>query len=376
MKKMTTIRNREGAFGTYEAICITSTLMITKIFYTSISVIIDIEGTSGWIGTIVSCLTTLVMFSLIYMLMKRFPNKDITQIFEAVLGRFSGKVLSLVFSAYLLFYAASSLREFVEMIKAYNLPYSPPSLLIFAFIAVCAIVAYYGLEGIARISGIFFIPVIVALFVILLLASPNYNINYMKPYLGYGLKETVVTGLLRCSAYDEVLILAFMINSMHGLKTFKRAGYASIIITGITFSSNLLCNVLAFTYTGGRENLSGLFELSRAIYFNRFVQRLESIFLFAWVISSLVSVSIAFYLSINIYTKAFRIPGHRPLIFPFSFLLFMVALVPKNMSEVVQLNIHFIRQYSCFFIYLVPVLILFIAVIFRKRGDIVHGKKN
>ncbi len=373
---MTTIRNREGAFGTYEAICITSTLMITKIFYTSISVIIDIEGTSGWIGTIVSCLTTLVMFSLIYMLMKRFPNKDITQIFEAVLGRFSGKVLSLVFSAYLLFYAASSLREFVEMIKAYNLPYSPPSLLVFAFIAVCAIVAYYGLEGIARISGIFFIPVIVALFVILLLASPNYNINYMKPYLGYGLKETVVTGLLRCSAYDEVVILAFMINSMHGLKTFKRAGYASIIITGITFSSNLLCNVLAFTYTGGRENLSGLFELSRAIYFNRFVQRLESIFLFAWVISSLVSVAIAFYLSINIYTKAFRIPGHRPLIFPFSFLLFMVALIPKNMSEVVQLNIHFIRQYSCFFIYLVPVMILFIAVIFRKRGDIVHGKKN
>ncbi len=373
---MTTIRNREGAFGTYEAICITSTLMITKIFYTSISVIIDIEGTSGWIGTIVSCLTTLVMFSLIYMLMKRFPNKDITQIFEAVLGRFSGKVLSLVFSAYLLFYAASSLREFVEMIKAYNLPYSPPSLLVFAFIAVCAIVAYYGLEGIARISGIFFIPVIVALFVILLLASPNYNINYMKPYLGYGLKETVVTGLLRCSAYDEVVILAFMINSMHGLKTFKRAGYASIIITGITFSSNLLCNVLAFTYTGGRENLSGLFELSRAIYFNRFVQRLESIFLFAWVISSLVSVAIAFYLSINIYTKAFRIPGHRPLIFPFSFLLFMVTLIPKNMSEVVQLNIHFIRQYSCFFIYLVPVMILFIAVIFRKRGDIVHGKKN
>lgn len=373
---MRTMGNSDGSFGTYEAICLTSIMMITKIFYTSIPVIIDIEGTSGWFGTIISCTMSLILFSFIYLLMKRFPKKDITQIFEAVVGRFAGKLLTLAFSSYILFYAASSLREFIEMIKAYNLPYTPPSVLIFGFIAVCSIVAYYGLEGIARISAIFFVPVVAALIFIVLLASPNYDIDYMKPYLGYGVRATVITGLLRCSAYDEVVILAFIINSIHGLKSFKRAGYSSILISGLTFSSIILCNVLAFTYNGGRENLSGLFELSRAIYFSRFVQRLEPIFLFAWVISSLITVSIAFYLSISLYTKAFRIPGHRPLIFPFSFILFMVALIPKNLSEVVQVNIHFIRQYSGFFVYLVPIMILLIAAIFRKRGELSDAEKD
>lgn len=373
---MTMKTNSQGTFGTYEAMCLVTITIITKIFYTSIAVIINIEGTSGWYGTIISCLTSLILFSIVFLLMKRFPNKDLAQIFEAVIGRFAGKILILLFSAYFIFYAASSLREFIEMIKAYNLPYTPPSLLIFGFISVCAIVAFFGLEGIARLSGIFFVPVITALILILMLASPRYDFDFMKPYWGYGIKKTIVTGVLRCSAYDEVVILAFIINSIHGLKTFKKAGYTSIIISGITFSSNILCNILAFMYSGGRENLSGLFELSRSIYFNRFVQRLESIFLFAWVISSLVTVSIAFYLSINLYIKAFKIPGHRPLIFPFSFLLFMVALIPKNMSEVVQVNIHFMRQYSGFIIYLVPILILVIAVIFRKRGDLPDGKKS
>ncbi len=376
MKEMKMMTNREGSFGTYEAVCLTSIMIITKIFYTSIAVIIKLEGTSGWIGTIISCITSLFLFSLICVLMKRFPNMDLTQIFEAVIGRFVGKLLTLLFSAYLLYYAASSLREFIEMIKAYNLPYTPPSFLIFGFIAVCAIVTYYGLEGIARISGIFFIPIIAALIIILLLSIPNYDLDYLKPYLGFGVKKTVTTGVLRCSAYDEVVILAFIINSVHGYKIFKKAGYTSLIIAGLTFSSNIMCNVITFMYTGGSENLSGLFELSRAIYFNRFIQRFESIFLFAWVVSSLVTVSIAFYLSINLYTKAFRIPGHRPLIFPFSFLLFMIALVPKNMSEVVQINIHFIRQFSGVIIYAVPILILLIAAIFGKRGDVPNGKKG
>lgn len=371
-----TARNSQGTFGTYEAVCLTTILMITKIFYVSIAIIIDSEGTSGWYGTIISCLTSLILFSIVFLLMKRFPNMDMSQIFEAVIGRFAGKVLILLFAAYFIFYASSSLREFIEMIKAYNLPYTPPSILIFGFISVCAIVAYFGLEGIARISGIFFIPVITAVVLIFLLASPRYDFNFIKPYWGYGLKETIVTGLLRSSDYDEVIILAFIINSIHGLKTFKKVGYTSIIISGITFSLTILFTILSFTYSGGRENLSSLFELSRAIYFNRFVQRLESIFLFAWVISSLVSVSIAFYISISLYTKAFKIPYHRPLIFPFSFLLFMIALIPKNMSEVFQVNIHFIREYSCFFIYTIPILILLIAAIFRKRGELPDGKKS
>ncbi len=368
--------NKEGTFGTYEAVCLVSMIIIVKIFYTSITVIVNIEGTSGWYGTIISCITSMFLFSLLYMLMKRFPGMDITQICEAILGKIIGKAFTLIFSAYVLYYAASNLREFIEMIKTYNLPYTPPSILICAFIAVCIIIAYFGLEDIARVSGILFAPVMICIIIILLLAIPYYDLDYIKPYLGYGLKKTIITGMLRSSAYSEVFILTIIINSIHGLKAFKKVGIISLLIAGVTFSTNILCYVMAFLYSSGSENLSGLFELSRAIYFNRYIQRVESIFLFAWVIASLLAVSVAFYISINLYTKAFRISNHRPIIFPFSFLLFMVALIPQNISEVIHIHIHLLRQYSSFLIFLVPILLLIIAVIFRKRGDVANAEKN
>lgn len=370
------MNNKQGTFGTYEAVCLVSMIIIVKIFYTSITIIVNLEGTSGWYGTIISCITSMLLFSLLYLLMKRFPGMDITQIFEKILGKIAGKVVTLIFSAYVLYYAASNLREFIEMIKTYNLPYTPPSLLIFGFIAVCTIIAYFGLENIARLSGILFVPVIICILIILLLAIPYYDPDYLKPYLGYGLGKTITVGILRSSAYSEVFILTIIINSIHGLKAFKRVGITSILIAGVTFSTNILCYIMAFSYISGGENLSGLFELSRAIYFNRFIQRVESIFLFAWVIASLLAVSVAFYISINLYTKAFRISNHRPIIFPFSFLLFMVALIPQNISEVIYIHIHLIRQYSTFLVFLVPILLLLIAVVFRKRGDLANAEKN
>lgn len=360
---------KQGTFGAYEATCMVLVLMITKIFYTSFSIIVEIEGTAAWYGTLISCLVSLFFFYLLYLLMKRFPGHNITQIFEIVLGKIAGKAVTLIFSAYILYYSAANLREFIEMIKTYNLPYTPPSILIFGFIAVAAILAYYGLEGLARTTGILFIPVILGVILILVLASPLYDIDYIKPYLGYGIKETLIASFLRSSSYEEFFSLAIMINSLHGLKAFKKIGTSCIIITGIIFSVNLLCYLMSFIYSLGIENLSGLFQMSRLIYFSRYVQRLESIFLFSWIIASLLSVSISFYISISVYNSAFEINDHRPVIYPFAFLLFMLTLLPQNISEVIQINFRIIRQYSMFFVYFVPVIVLIIAVITRKRGE-------
>lgn len=363
--------NNEGTFGTYEAICLTTLIMINKIFYTSASVLVETVGTAAWYETIISCMVSLFFFYLIYLLMKRFPGQDITRIYEIVLGRVIGKVVTLIFSVYILYYAASNLREFIEMIKVYNLPYTPSSILILGFIIVATIIAYFGLEGVARMSGVLLIPVMLSIIAVLLFAIPLYNVDYIKPYFGYGLQKTIVVGILRSSAYEEFFILTVIINSIHGLKNFKRVGIISIVITGITFTISMLCYLMAFHYSTGSESLSGLFQLSRIIIFNRYVQRLESIFLFAWVVSSLIAVSCAFYISISLYTKAFTINNHRPIIFPFSFLLFMIALMPKNISEVIQVNILFIRQYSLFLVYFVPTVVLILAMILQKRG---HGQ--
>lgn len=359
---------KEGKFGTHEAICLAILVMITKIFYTSVRVLIRITGTASWYATLISSLVSMLLFLMLCLLMKRFPGKDLVGIFEEVTGKIIGKFLSLIFVVYFLYYTGSNLREFLEMIKVYNLPYTQPSLILGSFILVMIALAYSGIEGLARFAAVAFYPVIVGAAAILIMAIPQYNVGAIFPIGGYGIWKSVSTGFFRASSYSEVVILAFLINSIHGVERFKKIGIISISLSGIIIAAAAFCSVMAFGYPQAGENVSDLFQIARVIYINRFFQRIESIFLFIWIMSSFVTVGTAFYMSLSIYCKVFHVENHRPLILPFSFLAFMVALEPKSLAEVTQRNISYIRTYSIFVVYFIPILVLLLAVILRKKG--------
>jgi spore germination protein KB len=365
---------KEGKFGFLEAFALVTIMVITKIFYTSPFAIIKELGTAAWYGTLISCLTSLLFFGLIYLLLKRFPGKDLYQVFEAVLGSKLGKTLILTFAVYFLYYAGVNIREFIGILKVYSKPLTPAEILAAALLLVAIALAYVGLEGIARTAYIFFYLIIGGLLIIIFLAIPAYELDYLKPWLGYGLDKTVLIGILRSSAYDEIIILGIIINSLHGLKNFKRIGVACLIFIGLTFSICLACILAAFQYTVASEHLSGMFQLSRIIYYSRFFQRVEAIFLFIWVFASVITVSLAFYIALSSYCRAFKINNHRPLLLPFAFLAFTVTFWPDNIAQVLEIHVKIIRQYSFLILYLLPLLVLAWSLITGKKGGKASGK--
>jgi hypothetical protein len=269
-----------------------------------------------------------------------------------------------------------NLREFLEILKAYVLPYTPPSMIFISFIAVTVLLAYLGLEVIARVSYLSIYPVLIGLAILLALAYTYYNPDNLKPFFGYGLDKTMYHGALRSSAYAEVMLLALALNALNSLKDFKKAGLISLAITGVVFSGCLILYIMTFGYTGGIENVSGLFQLSRIIYLSRFLQRVEALFLFIWIMCSVVTVSISFYMSIATYCKAFHIPSQKPIVFIFGILLFAIAILPKNISEVIEIHMKVIREYSGIWVFGGPVLLLAVAVIFGKKGEKVKHEKG
>ncbi len=365
---------KEGHFGYYEAFSLMTIVLITKIFYASPMVIIKSLGTAAWYGTLISCLTAIVFFGLLYILMKRFPQQDLYEIFETVTGKIAGKTLIFIFAAYLLYKASVNLREFIAILKIYAMPLSPPSVLIFAFLLVIAAMAYVGLEGIARLSYAFFYPILGALIILLLLAVPSYDFDYLKPYFGYGLQKTIVTGVIRSAAYDEIVFLAIIIKSIHGVKTFKKVGISTLILTGMIFSVSLICLLAAFQYTVAGEHVSGLYQLTRIIYFSRFFQRVEAIFLFIWVISSVITVAFIFYISLTSYCRVFNINNHRPLLIPFTMLSFVISFYPDHLAEIIEVHINILRNYSSLILMVIPMMVLVIAMIRGKKGGKINAK--
>ncbi len=365
---------KEGRFGFMEALSVMAIVLVTKIFYGSPMAIIKSLGTAAWYGTLISCAGALIFFTLLYILMKRFPQQDLFQIFETVTGKLIGKSLIIIFAVYLVYKAGINLREFTAVLKVYSMPFTPPSLIILPFLIVVGTMAYVGLEGIVRVAHIFFYLIFGALVLIIILAIPSYDFNYLQPLFGYGIIKTIETGFIRVSAYDEIVLLAIIIRSLQGLQVFKKVGYLTLILGGLTFSVCLICILAAFQYTVGGEHISGMYQLSRIIYFTRFFQRVESIFLFVWVISSVITVSFIFYISLNAYSRVFNISNHRPLILPFIFLTFMVAFLPGNFAEIMEIHLRVLREFSSAILIFIPVMVLVLALIRGKKGVKASGK--
>ncbi|MCX7708393.1 MAG: spore germination protein [Clostridia bacterium] len=359
---------KEGKIGTIEAISISTIFLITKAFYINPGTVIKLMSTAGWYATEISVLGSMLLFLILYLLMKRFPGNDLVGIFDIAAGKFLGKLFSLIFSGFFVYYSGVNIREFVEMIKAYILPYTPPSAIIILFMGIVIAYAYAGLEGIARMGYLSFIVILVGLVIILVLPFPFYDIDNLFPMGGYGIKASLQYGALRSSAYSEVAFLAFIINSLQGTKNFRKAGLISLAFAGIIIGTIILCSLLAFEYPQGSENLSALFQLSRIVYFSRFFQRVETVFIFIWVMASVITVSITFYLAVSIFCKSFKIPKYRPFLLPFAFCTFLVTLLPENISEIVEKHTNFLRSYSMFIVYFIPILVLIIAIIRGKKG--------
>ena len=114
-----------------------------------------------------------------------------------------------------------------------------------------------------------------------------------------------------------------------------------------------------------------MYGMATLIDYGRYLQRVEPIFLFIWIISTLISTTIVFYSFVWIYCKMFRIQDKKPVILGSAVVLFAVSLMHKDISSVIYGSVPFIRSYGSTAIFVLPLLALIIAAL-RKKG----GKEN
>lgn len=357
---------KEGKFGVHEAVWLTTIAISAKVFFSSPATLAGIVGNTGWYTTIISAVTALIGFLFIYLLLKRFPEKDIVEIFDLSLGRFFGFIFSGVLALYMLFVTITRISEFNGVLKVYTFPLSPNWYIIGIFIVCVLIMSWLGLESIARFSKLVVYFMLAGFILVLALGVQNYNINNLYPILGQGLDKTITTGIARCSVYGEVIILAVFARTFQGVKYIKKEGIISICLSAFLISLSILAFTLTFPYYIAKEITSPMYEMAMLIDYGRFIQRVEPIFLFLWIISSLISTTIVFYSFVWIFCKMFRIQDKKPVILGTSVIVYAAALMHKDIISIISEDVQFMRNYGSI-VFILPLLALIIAAL-RKKG--------
>lgn len=362
---------KEGKIGVREAIWLVTLAISAKVFFTSPSMMVGSVGNAGWYMTLISALIALIGFMFIYLLLKRFPGKDIMEIFDISMGRFLGFAFSGLLALYLLFKAVTRIAEFNEVIKVYVFPLSPNWLIIGIYVVCVFTLCILGLESIARFAKLLIYFLLAGIIVVLVLNIQNYHPNYLYPILGNGLDKTLVNGIIRNSVYGEVILLAVFAESWQGIKHIKREGIISIILSAVLISLSLLAYTLTFPYYTAKDITAPMYEMTTLIDYGRFFQRVEPIFLFIWIISTLISTTIVVYSFIWIYCRIFRIQDKKPVCIAGAVLLYAIALMHKDIETILG-YVQWIRDYGALFVFILPLLALVVALI-RKKGAKIHA---
>jgi len=357
----------EGKFGVQEATWLCAITIIAKVLFTSPAIVTSQFGPAAWYMSLISVIVASVGFAFILKLLKRFPRRGLPEIYELSICRIPGSVFSGILCIFLLLIVIQNLSDFQEALHVYTYHNTPDWYTILIFVICLAILSFLGLETIVRTAKLFSFFVIAGMLAVLLLAAENYDITNLFPILGYDIKKNIMHGIIRSSAYGEVIILAVFARSLQGTGYVKKAGIASLTISGIVITLTLLAYILTFPFYIAEEVTSPMYELSQLIDFGRFVQRIESVFLLVWILVTLISSTAIFYTFISIYCFIFRIDDRRPIIIAGCFITFAGAMLQSNVSGVVISGVKMIRSLGPIPFFIMPMIALAVSAIRKKK---------
>jgi spore germination protein KB len=358
---------KEGKFGESEAIWLVTITMISKVFFSSPATLTSLVGNATWYTTLISSAVAFLGFYFIYCLLNRFPQNDLTEIFDIALGKIGGFIFSLILMCFFIILTAFRISESTAFLKVYVIPESPNWFSSGIFIVCIYIFSVLGLETMARFSKAVIYTLLSGLIFVLVLSMQNFDVNNLFPVFGYGIDKIAANGLARSSVYGEVIVFAVFAKSFQGVKYIKREGFISLIVATLVISGCLLAYALTFPYYVAQEITAPIYEMSILISYGRFIQRVEALFLYVWIISTFLSTTVTFYSFVWIFCKAFKISDKRPVILGGCLIVYAASLIHKNIISIIYDYIRYARNFGSIPVFVLPLIVLIVAMI-RKKG--------
>ncbi|SHI76712.1 GerAB/ArcD/ProY family transporter [Lutispora thermophila] len=365
----------EGKIGNVEMICLLVNAIACKAFFTSVAAVVEKVGTAGWYMVLISDIVAIGVFSQMYALSKAYPGKNLLEIYDDIVGKKVGKVLSFI-SCIMLFVTVSiTLREFTDATNVYLLHESPPGFIVGMFIIAMVTVCFLGIEGLGRVAKFLSFILLFNFLIVMVLSYRTFQGYKLFPILGYGLGNTVRHGIMRSSAFGEFILLGVFAKALNNTKDLGKIGYKSLIIGGLIISIVLFSVIISFPYYVTTELADPLYIMVSLIQYGRFFQRIEVVFIFTWNLSTLIGLTAIFYGSIICYCHVFNIKDKKPIIISFGISTYISTLIVPSISIILDYIVPIFRGYGWIGFY-TPIFISWAIWLLFRRGKQTNVEKS
>lgn len=284
-----------------------------------------------------------------------------------IVGKLAGKVIGLGYMLVIILLTGTVIRETLMLYYGTEiLRYTPQAIVLILIIFTTTYGVVAGIEVIARTLNLYWIMLTIIFIVYLGLAIPFGKLDCLLPVGEAGLLTILKSSLLPQAYTAELFLLAMLLPYCRSSREAFTAG--NIANLGITFIF-IMIMIASVAVMGEKTTARALFT---PFYLADFIQPvgIKVFLIFIWGIGVWGKTALMQFTLTDGISQIIGLKEHRPVFWPIAIILMISSITMyQNAIEVLEKVSHIFPGMMLIFGYLIPTLLLIIALIKRKFSN-------
>ncbi|KNH16495.1 spore gernimation protein [Priestia megaterium] len=309
---------------------------ILVIFYSLGDTILVVPGSltadskqEAWIPAILGVGVGVLLVWMYIKLSSLYPNKTLIELNEAILGKWLGKFVSLLFVASTLLFCSQVLFYVGSFLTTRIIIQTPMLAVHILFMGIVIVGVRLGIETIARCAEILFPWFVIPFLILVFSIFPQIHYENLQPLLEVGVKPIIRSILVFTSITSLTFIVLLTVFPAHVAEPDQRnrAFFTGSLIGGGIMIIILLLGILVLGNTYTRIALYPSYELARRIEVADFLKNIEVIMAIMWFLSLYFKTSLYYYATVSGLAQILELKNYRILTLPLGIIAVTFSLI-------------------------------------------------
>jgi spore germination protein KB len=324
----------------------------------------------AWLVTISGFLLSLPFVLSYAFLARRFPDKNIVEINEAVYGGVLGRVISALYVFFILYLVSLNLRIFSDFYTGNILPETPPMVILSVFmVCVAAVSVRMGIDAIAKTGVIIAVVILITEALTLLLLISDMDFSNLLPVMNQPAPVYAhTTFVMAAIPYCELFIFMTVFPQIADKRRIGRLTVMGLAASALLFLVITLRNTVVLDASESIYAITS-FQSVRMINIGEFLTRVELLMALGLTLSLFYKISVLFYAASLSISSALRLKTYNPVLMPLAAITVVYAVVVHESTvshTFIASRYHVVLTLP--FEFILPPLTLLIAKLRRLPG--------
>lgn len=352
--------------GKMESIGIIITIIMTHIIINLPQTLIKATGSATPLNIVYITIISLLFCHVLSKLFALFPGYNIFEVAEFLAGKWLKVLLEILFIVYLLFMVSLVLRIFTLNLQIIYFTNIDIATILIVFLVGTTILNQFGFRTIIKTNFIFLPLTLICMFILFASSLSKFGFENFLPILGKGFNETFISGVSNIFAFAEINILFLLIPYLKKQDEFKKISIISVSISSIYLLLAVISSMFLVPSNLNFEPIFSVYYAARRISLGDFLERLDPIFIFVWIICIFSYLAIGLYFILNTFKKITHIKSSKPMTYCFVSIIFTIALCITNVGQISYILSTFYKYIPLIFTFGICFGILVLASIKKK----------